>query len=287
VQCWLHGLGRQIAVLQRLLIAVLFATGIGLLGAGLALLAGGRAALSGPSFPLLGAGIGFLAGACTLYLLCRSAPWLPGWWRWLVALLLGPGVGLLTAGLDLTLSGYDANRQALYSTSGFSTLERQLSYQRKDTLELRAAFLGSGAGLLTSGIIAFWLFLAPSAWKKRLLSAAGFPGPASAMGSWPGQPSARARFSSWSGRSIRAHPGMWAISIFLTMCVILALSFVLHLASEARTADEIRLTWLAGGLWLSLLTALTFWAWAILWRDTQAIIPEQPTPRAEVPAAER
>jgi hypothetical protein len=217
-------------------------------------------------------------------MLCRSAPWLPSWWRWLVALLLGPGVGLSTAGLDLALSGYDASRQALYySMQPISSLERQYHYQRKDALELRAAFLGSGAGLLTCGISAFWLFLAPSAWKRRLLSAAGFPAPASATGSWPGQPSPRRGFSSWSGRSVRAHPGMWAISVFLTLCVVLLVSFLLHRASESHSRSEIYTIWLAGGLGVSLLTALTFWAWAILWRDTQAIIREEETPKAAMP----
>jgi hypothetical protein len=119
---------KVVAVVVRLLVALFVGTGAGLLTGGLVLSDNPRN-IAAAGF--LGPGVGVLLCAVITYLMFRSFR-RALWWRGVIALLVGPGAGLVAAGLTL--------------------IDKPRAFGA-------AAFLGPGVGLLACGITLYLLFV--------------------------------------------------------------------------------------------------------------------------------
>jgi hypothetical protein len=248
------------AFVGRLFVATFFGTGIALLAIGFANFMG----IQLEAAVCIGLGAGFWFGALTMYLICRRSERVPRYWRIPVTVALGAGVGLLVA--------FVCGVPNSHSDAAF-----------------RAILLGLGSGFLTCGITACLFFLTrPTAQPgnaftrgRPLPAAARLPVvPPPATQSWhPGSE----RPSSWVGRSVRASPFRWALSLFLTFALVVAGSFVVYRANGDLSPEGTAILWIVGGLGISLLASLTFFCWGTVWRASQQEYPRPSVADLEMP----
>jgi hypothetical protein len=242
------GVARQVPLVLRLGVAVFIGAGIGMLSAGIALLVFRPDPVpwwmysphQGHVPVLLGVGVGALTAGGMAYALLRSFTAFR-WWRILVALGFGLGIGMMTGGVTDWLRGQPSDA---------------------------AGFLGVGSGFLAGGGMVCLLFFGPA--RAR---------PAADSCAW------RTSSGRWRS-SVQARPLLWSACLFLSVLLAAGAGLVLRIVDRGRVpdADEMR-TWASLGFGLSALVGLTFCAWVYVWRSLPP--PPEPEQPAQVRSYER